>query len=503
MSDPRYLIKRYAPFFEALPVPISGIFDTPHSCLQINEEWQPWVAGALEVLKWKDRYAGTDEQIRFALHQMELLILAVYEGSMACDEDSEVRLRQSPDDPCVLQISYDAGYSWQTAFDYGLCFQQQQESNPTFALNFALIQTWTNSQVTIYNGTCQSIAPNMVFDETPDDEFRNLALCMMVEAIVQETAAFALAYYDKMNSFEWKVARFFNKLIKYGLIIAEVLINIAGGWATLVDEVAFSIAYSLNENIADLLDCPDVANFADSAVLDAITCYGVGGLTGATPELADFVAMFQGVSTLPNVTSDMETWLTKATSEMESYVSALSYLNEVFDGLKNGSIVYQCPCDQTMLEFHFDTGSSMLGWVASDGTTVFPSNESGNNKVGGSGPGCLKGTTDLGSMHGGVIVRDFGSIDLRSVQVAVGKNSAFTPNVFATVFLSFDGGLTYPTDLLPHFDSGPTQNGLWWEWSYLWGGIWDGVTHIKIQFGAEDPFASFGYIDDILLTVAP
>lgn len=502
MSDPRYLIKRYAPFFAPLPVPTSGIFDTPHSCLQINEEWQPWVAGALEVLKWKDRYTGTDEQIRFALHQMELLILAVYEGSMACDEDGDVRLRQSPTDPCVMQISYDSGYSWETAFNYGLCFEKQQESSSQTFMTFALVNQWTNQQVTIYNGTCQSIAPNMVYNGG-NNGARDKALCMLIESLVEMTATVALEARDDMSGWEWDLARFFVKLQKYAVVAIDVIINVFFyGWVTLADEMALGLAFALLESIEELLEAPDVANFADGDLLRDIICYAYGGVQGSTMELVDYVGMFQGVSIIPNVTSDMETWLTKATSEMKAYVSALSFLNEAYEGLVDGSITYTCPCTLSEYEYHFDTGMSMQGWVAAEGTNVFPTNESGNNLSGGSGAGCLKGTTDLGIMHGGVIVRDMGSIDLRSVKVAVGKNSGFTPNLFCSVFLSFDGGVTYPIDLQPYFDSGPTQNGLWWEWTYLWGGIWDNVTHIKIRFGAEDPFAAFGYIDDILLTVA-
>lgn len=65
-EEERGLIKPFSPRMAPTPIPESGPFDPPYSCLKVNDEWRSHVVGVLEALDQPDAWNGTDGEIETA-----------------------------------------------------------------------------------------------------------------------------------------------------------------------------------------------------------------------------------------------------------------------------------------------------------------------------------------------------------------------------------------------------------------------------------------------------
>jgi hypothetical protein len=61
----------YAPRFSPLPIPAEDICDQPLVCISLNSTWAGFVSGLMEVLRHKDMWIGSDEQIQSAIDNVE------------------------------------------------------------------------------------------------------------------------------------------------------------------------------------------------------------------------------------------------------------------------------------------------------------------------------------------------------------------------------------------------------------------------------------------------
>lgn len=108
-----HLIRFYAPFTRALPVPSAGVFDDPKTCVSVNESWASILLGALEPLRWDDMWAGGDKQA--LLGQVEALIAAFAEGNCT-PMISAIRVNG-----CDLEVQYGDNPAWITVGDLTAC----------------------------------------------------------------------------------------------------------------------------------------------------------------------------------------------------------------------------------------------------------------------------------------------------------------------------------------------------------------------------------------------
>ncbi len=108
-----HLIRFYAPFTRALPVPSAGVFDDPKTCVSVNESWASILLGALEPLRWDDMWAGGDKQA--LLGQVEALIAAFAEGNCT-PMISGLRVNG-----CDLEVQYGDDPAWVVVGDLTAC----------------------------------------------------------------------------------------------------------------------------------------------------------------------------------------------------------------------------------------------------------------------------------------------------------------------------------------------------------------------------------------------
>lgn len=69
-----------SPFFDPrpeMPAPDVGIFAKPRCWVCVNRQWVAHLAGVLDRLTYTDAWEGTDEEIAWAIGQIECLIAAL------------------------------------------------------------------------------------------------------------------------------------------------------------------------------------------------------------------------------------------------------------------------------------------------------------------------------------------------------------------------------------------------------------------------------------------
>ncbi len=158
----------------AITPPNAGIFDTPARSYRLNNEWAKIVIGLVSWLAetpvWKD---ASDPSFDALQEIMRFMI--------GYEPPPQPQLRQSPLDNCILEISYDDGQSWSTAFDYSLCLAEESANIEE------LLQQQTNELLEaindLYDGTPESVAPDLTYGDA-DDGFRDDLLCLVLEVMV-------------------------------------------------------------------------------------------------------------------------------------------------------------------------------------------------------------------------------------------------------------------------------------------------------------------------------
>ena len=88
-------------------------------CYHLTDKQVAGLRSIAEYLGWPNRY--TDNPLPNWLDTSNYR--AEVESALLTPIECEtmMKIRQSPENNCVLQVSYDDGITWSTAFDYGLC----------------------------------------------------------------------------------------------------------------------------------------------------------------------------------------------------------------------------------------------------------------------------------------------------------------------------------------------------------------------------------------------
>jgi hypothetical protein len=333
------LMKRYAPFSGEIPSPGVAYDAAPYHCLKISEAWVPIVIGALNALTYECDYVVDEAGQIFAANEAKMLILAVIHGNIACVEDIMYLLRQSPGDPCVLEQSTDNGLSWTTAFDYRRCFAARRTfTEPELQSIIVNAQVDVETLVNIYQDNPINVFTDGTFDQGPDDEFRNGAMCYALNLLIVDLSQMAADRMD--NGTDWRdVARFVAVAVK---TVGEVILSFAG--TTLLSAkpewfFATAIAIGVADWAIGFIDAndrePDLAPLLSSDVQQALICCAMDVLQGNTPSIGLFSSIFTGCS-VPDMNADTLELLEYLTENEGVYLSFLQMCQTSFEALDGG-----------------------------------------------------------------------------------------------------------------------------------------------------------------------
>lgn len=186
-------VPKYAPRPNPLPIPTAGIFDSPCVCFSINAEWAGHFLGVMDALDQPDAWVGTDAEIDAARNQVREALLMLMGGGVCCEEQLAA-LTELVTLNTTMVANLTTIISNQTTVinqgDTNNLNQLITQFNQYQTIN----QSLTQLNQMVYDGTPQSIAPNIGsnWDGAADDA-GNGALCAAIKRYVES------CIYNKTN----------------------------------------------------------------------------------------------------------------------------------------------------------------------------------------------------------------------------------------------------------------------------------------------------------------
>lgn len=325
----------------------------PWLCVRFNREWLQYILPALDVLRWEDYYHGTPtEQAIQAQRGMQLITLFLL-ADLCGDEDMD--FRQNPSNPCLLEYSKNDGATWLPMFDYSLCFDARGPSLADINIIVDLINQVTIDIAilnNIYDGTPESIAPDMDYDGGAGDENRDETLCAALHLTMRIVAQAGIERAEEKESFVEDVIGLVRDLL---IGIGGILLILAGfpAASAAFRKIAVALfAGGLTLVIKDFIIQADKAAFEDEVALREVSCCVFEALKGADVTETAFNNALSTPCAWESEHSPRvaELWHLLA-QERDFYLSFLDALQETYAVQQAGA---ELPCDCETWEHTFD-----------------------------------------------------------------------------------------------------------------------------------------------------
>lgn len=339
-------LQRFDAFLRPIQVVETGITETPATCIQVQDEWVPVIIGALEPLRWRDKWSGTPEQIAFCTGQIELLIALLAADNSCEDTDVATRFRQNSIDPCVLEVSYDGGVTWGTMFDYSLCFANLPGTQVTNYNTYQQYQTDYNTLINQYDGTPGSIAPDLVHQEDGKNAQRDAVLCYALENWLKLVVG-TLKELKKQQSAP-------GDELKWFAAAAGIIVGIAPfvfGLAVPLWVAGIALAGSgaaLGDLIWGAISEAGIEVFNDQAAIDAVQCCMYSALKGQTVTEVLFRGSldncgFAGGNSNAETLRDLVQVVLQ--EDVGVYVTFMNLMQQLYDAVEAGADMPGCKCE--------------------------------------------------------------------------------------------------------------------------------------------------------------
>ena len=352
----------FAPFMAAYEPPSARLTDAPRVCLTINTDWAAFAAGALISLLVDERWLGDELTRQFAEGQVNALLYAIYHGNVECEGEIDMRIRQQVTNPCILEVSYDSGATWETGFDFSQCLAESTGGNPAPSVAVQTqINLVINNVLNAYDGTPASVAPDMVHNGDGKNDERDSAACAGVYQVLVFLRSLAIQKPKHHTGWVWDWWRLLDDLANVAFdVLWWVGDYLIPDW-TIMDELLVDTGRRIQKEIGAFLEGYDITPLQDENVIMALLCYAYGTIDGATVTFNEFSHMFDNCATLPGVTGSVEDFLVKLVDDEEYYATFLASVNDFVNALAAGSIIYDCPCDEWVKIWPFVDGAG--GWL--------------------------------------------------------------------------------------------------------------------------------------------
>jgi hypothetical protein len=338
------------------PAPEKSPSDTPARCYHIQIAYVSRLVALCDYFAHSDAFSGTlEERERAAAWFVELQLIFLT-GNADCGGEWEMQFRQNPDNVCQMQWRANDGEAWNLMFDYALCLDSffgggqlatQEQIN--------IVMSQQQSLNVIYDGTIASIAPNMVYDSSPRDDYRDLAICAYFQTVMAGFAEFSGTYETRYSGWYWDVGRFVNDLmIVVAPVIALIGVAVTGGVITWPFYLLSAVAVALAEEIGPMIEEYDLTPLNDEGLILQILCLVRSNLAGDDVSEAEFNAAFNGADLLPGMNADTYDALVKVVSKRVTYLSFLDACSQIVLKLESGEIEYTCPCSTWEKSWDFE-----------------------------------------------------------------------------------------------------------------------------------------------------
>lgn len=329
------------------PAPQKSPADTPARCYHIQVGYISRLVALCDYFAHSDGFSGSLEERERAAQWFTELQLIFLSGNLDCGNEFDMQFRQNPDNTCQLQWRQNDGEAWQLMFDYGLCFANVLTGNGMVDnITLTVMQQQSQTLNVDYDGTIASIAPNMVYDSSPRDAFRDLAMCVWLAQALAEIAELAGTYQSRYSGWFWDTYRFIHDLvgdvvpfIVFGLQLAGLL---PVSWFIYV---AFAVGVALNEAIGQAIEEYDLTPFNDEGLILQALCVARANLAGDDVSEAEFNDAFNGADLIPGMNTDSYNVLVALVNNHTAYLNFLDATSQIVLQLEDGYLEYACPCD--------------------------------------------------------------------------------------------------------------------------------------------------------------
>lgn len=329
--------------------PSTDLLDNPVRCLVVNAEWMSFLSGQVERLAFHEAWEGDHTVRSDAIEKITQILSMMGECGLITD------LRQSPTNACVMEYSKDGGDTWLEAMNFHECIGEAVRpivEQTGIDIIDELLEKW--------DGTADSITEHLTYDGSPDDVFRDYALCNALQLFIDAMA-------------EAELNRRF-KSIQIWEDVPEILVGIGGIlWVTPIPG-ARVVAFGLALTAAALqVGLPawgilSQADLENETARDNIACVMYERMKGVTPT---FSAFQTSLDSLPyvylspewNIASGVKPML----QELEVFVTFLQIWDSVYP-LAEAGFLDDCTCPDLGWTVEF------LGGAGRPPNWSFPSN---------------------------------------------------------------------------------------------------------------------------------
>lgn len=304
---------------------------TPDALRMLSDADIAALCALTEYLRWSTRWQNSptrQDLTDYVDGLVKRLLEPVQAGTM-------FELRQSPDNPCLLEQTLDGGQTWTPAFDYSLCQIQTQLDTINWQQLLDNIQAINDEWQTAWDGTPQSIhtsAPNVV----PADN---------------NACAAALQWVETMLYYAINTRR-----------IALGLVSLAAGGLGLLLGIPGAILGGVVVSILGVDLAALEAAVADRSAVEQMACKLRTALQGDTLSWSGFKADMASLATTGDNEATIKAVMVAFADMQENYWHYLNLLGTAVD-LSAGGYAVNCPCDGWCYEWPLNGLGGMNGWT--------------------------------------------------------------------------------------------------------------------------------------------
>lgn len=343
----------YDPFIFPLETIATKPTDEPLTCLAINENWIPLLLGAMRALETDFMWAGDQAT------QDAMIVKASYFPLTIKVCEMPTYLRQSEDNPCQLEYSFDEE-TWYLAFDYALCQNETFIEHGIGESDLAEIQRKIDLLLDRYDGSPESVVDNTI----DDDEYFNAALCLAIDLLIRGMAQLLIK--QKQDKERGLINRLFEGL-SAPYIAVFVLLGIPALWAGILVGAYLIVA---KEWVLSTIDDITIEELRDEDALREVVCMVYAALyDGLLPSTSNFVAAFNptGLGTDTAEYFIMNTMYLMAQTGTDMYVGFLDYIDSAYEISEDGLLADNCvDCVMTCTSTDFEVEEGL--WTSDIGT---------------------------------------------------------------------------------------------------------------------------------------
>jgi len=338
---------------------------SPGKCYHIASQYIPFLITGLDYFTSDDNFQGDDATRQLAAARITTLQAILMTGNLACNGEPGMEFRQNPSDACQLQYSTDGGGTWKLMFDYSLCAGKTNGKQAPSAQAIAAVSVEINNWVGDYDGNTNSVAPELIHDNSPTDDYRDQAVCALIYQILLDIQAIAKNTDAQCSGWHWDIYRWLNKAT-IDALTAVLWLDSAGVIPLTVEErFGIILCQSLERQIYDDVREWDITPLREDALIQSLICYAFNEVRGDSISYSQWSSMFDGADSLDNMNTDCLEFIQTVFQDEDGYAAFIGATNDLVAELESGNVVYDCPCQE--FEHVFDFTADDGGFIIKDG----------------------------------------------------------------------------------------------------------------------------------------